>query len=199
MDPTAATAEPDDSIMAGPVSAERESAGVVSVGPVSAGPVSARTEVAPTFEQVYATEFVQLVRTATAITGSTAAAEDIVQDAFAKLYLRFGRVEQPVAYLRRSVVNGCVSRFRKHRREDLVDAPTDRFDAGTAGDPSDRLDLAERLARLNPRQRAVVVLRIQHGLPEAEVAELLGCRPGTVGSLLHRALAALRIQLEELP
>ena len=199
MDPTAATAEPDDSIMAGPVSAERESAGVVSVGPVSAGPVSAGIEVAPTFEQVYATEFVQLVRTATAITGSTAAAEDIVQDAFAKLYLRFGRVEQPVAYLRRSVVNGCVSRFRKHRREDLVDGTDDRTDASHDSTSADRLDLAERLARLNPRQRAVVVLRIQHGLPEAEVAELLSCRPGTVGSLLHRALAALRIQLEELP
>lgn len=209
MDLTAAMAEPDDSIMAGPGSAEPESAGVVPVdalsaavvlaGAVSVGAVSAGTEVAPTFEQVYATEFVQLVRTATAITGSTAAAEDIVQDAFAKLYLRFGRVEQPVAYLRRSVVNGCVSRFRKHRREDLVDGTDDRTDASHDSTSADRLDLAERLARLNPRQRAVVVLRIQHGLPEAEVAELLSCRPGTVGSLLHRALAALRIQLEELP
>lgn len=152
------------------------------------------------FDELYALHFHPLVRLATAISGSVAVAEDVVQDAFAKLYVRRDRVDRPLAYLRRSVVNGCVSRFRRHRREDLVAAPaeTTGVEHPTEADPaeSDRLDLARRVSGLSPRQRAVVVLRIQHSLPEAEVAELLGCRPGTVGSLLHRALGALRIDLE---
>ncbi|MFN8052533.1 MAG: sigma-70 family RNA polymerase sigma factor [Acidimicrobiales bacterium] len=152
-----------------------------------------------TFEQVYDDEFPSLVRMATAITGSVPVAEDVVQDAFANLYLRFARVEQPTAYLRRSVVNGCTSRFRRHSREDLGARPDDRTDTTQESASTDRIDLAARLATLTPRQRAVVVLRIQHGLPESEVADLLGCRPGTVGSLLHRALTALRIEMEELP
>ena len=147
-----------------------------------------------TFEQTYHRHFADLVRLATMVTGSAAAAEDVVQDAFAKLYLRFDRVEHPGAYLRRSVLNGCTSRFRKHRREHLVDEHADTPDV--AGEPSDRLDLARRLDQLPPRQRAVVVLRVHLGIPEAEVAEVLGCRPGTVGSLLHRALATLRIDLQ---
>jgi RNA polymerase sigma-70 factor (sigma-E family) len=147
-----------------------------------------------TFEHAYHRHFADLVRLATMITGSTAAAEDVVQDAFAKLYLRFDRVEHPGAYLRRSVLNGCTSRFRRHRRERLVDEHPDEPDE--VPEPSDRMDLARRLDALPPRQRAVVVLRVHVGLPEAEVAEVLGCRPGTVGSLLHRALAALRIDLQ---
>jgi RNA polymerase sigma-70 factor (sigma-E family) len=147
-----------------------------------------------TFEQTYHRHFADLVRLATMVTGSTAAAEDVVQDAFAKLYLRFDRVDHPGAYLRRSVLNGCVSRFRKHRRERLVDEHADSSDGGS--DASERMDLARRLERLPARQRAVVVLRVHLGIPEAEVAEVLGCRPGTVGSLLHRALTALRIDLQ---
>lgn len=151
------------------------------------------------FEQVYEAEFGDLVRLAAAVTGSAAVAEDVVQDAFARLYGRFSSVDEPRAYLRRSVVNGCVSRFRKHRREDLVAVPEEGPPSGDGADASERLDLETRLDALTARQRAVVVLRVQYGLPESEVANLLGCRPGTVGSLLHRALATLRIQMEEQP
>jgi RNA polymerase sigma factor (sigma-70 family) len=149
-----------------------------------------------TFEQLYERRFDDLVRLAAMVGGSGAAAEDIVQDAFANLYLRFHRVEHPESYLRRSVVNGCVSRHRKLRRELLVDDHEDD-EADTPSPASDRLDLERRLAGLPGRQRAVVVLRIQLGLSERETADALRCRPGTVGSLLHRALRALRIDQKE--
>jgi RNA polymerase sigma-70 factor (sigma-E family) len=147
-----------------------------------------------TFEELYEGQFGELVRLAAMISGSTAVAEDVVQDAFARLYVRFDTVDHPAAYLRRSVLNGCVSRFRKHRRERLVDQHDDGPNEDTA--PDERVDLDRRLAQLPDRQRAVVVLRIHQGLPELEVAEILGCRPGTVSSLLHRGLASLRIDLD---
>ena len=61
---------------------------------------------------------------------------------------------------------------------------------------ADRLVLAEALDRLPVRQRAALVLRYWHDLPEREIARVLGCAPGTVKSLLSRALATLR---EEVP
>jgi RNA polymerase sigma factor (sigma-70 family) len=146
-----------------------------------------------TFAEIYETQFGELVRLAGMLSGSTAVAEDVVQDAFAKLYAKFDSVRNPTPYLRRSVLNGCVSRFRKHRSESLVE----EHDDGPDGDaePSERVDLNRRLDRLPDRQRAVVVLRIHLGMTEAEVATILGCRPGTVGSLLHRGLTSLRIDL----
>jgi RNA polymerase sigma factor (sigma-70 family) len=52
--------------------------------------------------------------------------------------------------------------------------------------------MIDAIAALPYRQRAAIVLRFWHGSSEAEIAAALGCRPGTVGSLLHRALAELR-------
>ncbi len=50
----------------------------------------------------------------------------------------------------------------------------------------------EALRRLPDRQRAAIVLRFYEDLPEAEIARVLGCRPGTVKSLIHRGLARVR-------
>ncbi|HET7489614.1 MAG TPA: sigma-70 family RNA polymerase sigma factor [Acidimicrobiales bacterium] len=52
------------------------------------------------------------------------------------------------------------------------------------------------LAGLSARHRAALVLKFYADLPEAEIAEALGCRPGTVKSLLHRGLAALKEKIE---
>lgn len=146
------------------------------------------------FDDLYRRQFAELTRLAVLVGTPRGAAEDVVQDAFARLYLRYATVERPEAYLRRCVVNGSISRFRRHRREELVGEHAD--DAEVGSEPTVRLDLERRLAALPPRQRAVVVLRVHLGLSEVETAEVLGCRPGTVGSLLHRALHALRISME---
>jgi RNA polymerase sigma-70 factor (sigma-E family) len=146
-----------------------------------------------TFEAIYTAEHGRLVRTAALITGSVAAAEDIVQEAFAKLHPRLRRIDNPAAWLHRVVVNAARNdvrhalvrrRFleRQRRPETSVDAPIS--------------DLVESLRRLPARQRAVVVLRFYEDRPEAEIARLLGMRLGTVKSTLHRALAALRLEIE---
>ena len=57
--------------------------------------------------------------------------------------------------------------------------------------------LVDALATLNERQRVAVVLRYYEDLSEAEIAVALGCRPGTVKSLLHRGLSQLREVIEQ--
>jgi hypothetical protein len=74
-----------------------------------------RVVTAHSFEDVYRTDYARMVRVAHMLTESNEAAEDIVQDAFVRLYPRFGSIDDPAGYLYRSVVNGCWSR-RRHRR-----------------------------------------------------------------------------------
>ena len=90
----------------------------------------------------------------------------------------------PPAYLRRAVINHSTSWLRRLIRERR------HVDGSTLDDvvwhDSDGLAVADTVRRLSPRQRAAVVLRYVDGLSEAEIATALGCRPGTVKSLLSR-------------
>jgi RNA polymerase sigma-70 factor (sigma-E family) len=146
------------------------------------------------FEAVYLAEHARLVRLATLVIGSSAAAEDVVQDAFAKLHGRWQKVASPEAWLHTVVVNAA-------RNEVRNGAVRRRVLSGLGRDKSGQLDppvheLIASLRRLNARQRAVVVLRFYEDLPEAEIARLLKMRLGTVKSTLHRALAQLRLEVE---
>jgi len=149
----------------------------------------------PTYEEVYRTDYPRMVRVAHMLTGSNETAEDIVQDAFVKLYPRFHSVADPGGYLYRSVVNGCWSRQR-HRRvvERLRHLTGERNEATESeSDVIDEIDETwTALTRLPPRQRAVIVLRFYADLPLADIAEVLGVKVGTVKSLVHRALAELK-------
>jgi len=150
---------------------------------------------APVFDAVYARHYAELVRLAYLTTGSLPAAEDVVQDAFVEWWRRCDQVRSPAAYLRRAVVSRCTSWVRRRVRErsrlpDLEVAP--------AVPPNpDVPAVRSALARLTPRRRAAVFLRYYLDLPEAEIAAALGCRPGTVKSLLHRSLSTLREHLDE--
>jgi RNA polymerase sigma-70 factor (sigma-E family) len=146
--------------------------------------------VVATFEDVYRTDYDRMVRVAYMLSGSNEVAEDVVQDAFVQLYSRFDRLADPAPYLYRTVVNGCRSRHRRHRVVERFRHLTVQSDQGTV--PSEIDETWSALGRLAPRRRAVVVLRYYADLPLAEIAEILGCRTGTVKSMLHRALAELK-------
>lgn len=139
------------------------------------------------------------LRVARLISGDAHRAEELLQDCLVKLYQRWRRIAKhgdPQAYLRRMLVNGNISWWRRRRRERLVADSPDRADpAGAAPERHD--DLRQALLTLPRRQRSVVVLRHYADLSEREVAAVLGCSVGTVKSHNSRALARLRQLLPE--
>ncbi len=143
------------------------------------------------FDELYCSERDNLVRLAFLLTGCQAAAEDLVQDVFLRTRARLDRVDEPAAYLHRSVTNACWSWHRRRRREDQYRPEGPVVVAGTSD-----VEMWDALARLAPRRRQVLVLRYYLDYSEAEIAEVIGCRPGTVKSATHRALADLRRVLE---
>jgi RNA polymerase sigma-70 factor (sigma-E family) len=148
---------------------------------------------AASLEQLFVDRYAAMVRLAHVLTGSNAVAEDLVQDSFARLQRAWGRVDEPAPYLRTSVVNACRSWHRSRRREDR------RLRAVAAAEqhvPLGARELLDAVDRLPQGQRTALVLRFYEGLSEAQIAEAMGCRPGTVKSHLHRGLAALREVIE---
>jgi RNA polymerase sigma-70 factor (sigma-E family) len=142
----------------------------------------------------------RLLRTAYLLTGDRGAAEDLVQDVLVRAWSHWARVsgaDQPQAYVRRMLVNASVSRWRAlraRRHERLVAEPPDR--AGTDSEQHDD-ELWALVATLPARQRAVVVLSYYEDLPDAEVADALGCSTGTVKSQRAKALRSMRTRLAE--
>lgn len=149
------------------------------------------------FEEFVRARWPRLLRTAYLLTGDRHHAEDVVQAALAKAYRfwpRVRRTDNADAYVKRVLINCNNDRFRKRRIvEQLTDTPPDEasFQDPLSGS-EERGSLMAALATLPPRQRAVVVLRYWDDLPEAEVAEVLGCAVGTVKSHAAQGLARLR-------
>jgi len=145
---------------------------------------------APDLGLLYRRQRRQMVRLARLLTGSFEIAEEVVQEAFLKVQLSTTDIEKPEQYLRATVVNLSRGHLRRLRLERGV-PPEMRI-----VHPAPEIDETwAAVCRLSSRQRAVLALRFYEDLSEAQIAEVLGCRLGTVKSSLHRALAALRRQL----
>ncbi|MCI4063481.1 sigma-70 family RNA polymerase sigma factor [Micromonospora sp. R77] len=143
------------------------------------------------FDVVYRRQWGPLVRFAYVTTESLAHAEEVVQDVFVQLYRHRDTVERPEAWLRHAVANRVTSWVRRRQVE-----RRHRQQLGAATHvPAVTLEFVAMLAPLSPRQRAALFLRYHEDLSEQEIATVLGCRPGTVKSLINRALARLRERL----
>lgn len=155
-------------------------------GPATGTEVALTAPAPLTFSELYEREFLPLVKMATLMTGRVETARDIVQDAFVKLHVKWSTVRDPLPYVRRSVMNGCRSYHRREGRR--------RRDESLA-DQAVHLDVDLTMATLRAlshKQRAMVILKFYEQCSEAEIAEIVGCRPGSVGPTIHRALATLR-------
>jgi len=138
-------------------------------------------------------------------------AQDVVQETFVRAYVHAGRWKDThtvSAWLTRIAVNQAIDVYRREKRRRRVMEPLDesRPMPADAGSPAperlvDRRETAERLAQaiatLPEKQRAVVLLRHREQLPLEEIGRVLGLSLGTVKSSLHRALARLRGHLSE--
>ncbi|NUW31461.1 SigE family RNA polymerase sigma factor [Nonomuraea sp. SMC257] len=141
-----------------------------------------------------------LMRSAYLLTGDAHLAEDLMQSVLLKVaghWPRLVRSGAPEAYTRKAMVNQYIS-WRRRRQAEVSTA--DPPEHGHAHDNAtvDRIVLREALARLTPRQRAVIVLRFYEDLSERQTAEILGCSLGTVKSQTHHALGRLRVLAPEL-
>ncbi|GLW11491.1 DNA-directed RNA polymerase sigma-70 factor [Microtetraspora sp. NBRC 13810] len=136
-----------------------------------------------------------LMYSAYLLTGDAHLAEDLLQSVLVKVarhWPRIARSGNPEAYTRKALINEHISWWRRRRSAEFPreDPPDEGHDPGDA--TLHRLALQRALARLTPRQRAVVVLRFYEDRSVAETADLLGCSTGTVKSQTHHALGRLR-------
>lgn len=139
--------------------------------------------------------------------GDHAAALDIAQDTFLKLYARIRdfRAESSFdTWIYRMVVNSCLDHRRRSRR--LVPIADDfLMNLQASGNSLDDMLRSERngrvrsaVDRLSPDLRMTIVLRYTEGLSYEQIAEVLGCSQGTVASRLNRAHKALERRLSHL-
>lgn len=141
-------------------------------------------------------------RLATLLCGDRTRAEDLVADVFSRLLerLRRGNVENPKAYLRQAIVN-AVRNSGRRRQLELREAERRSGDLRgvreTEDEVVDRQAMLQALRRLPHRQRTAVVLRYYEGLSGAQIAEVMGCRVGTVKSAVSRGVARLAVVLED--
>lgn len=145
------------------------------------------------FQAFVETRYAELLRIAYLLTGSTHEAEDLLQSTLLRVMRKWRQVDDPIPYVRRVMINYHISGWRRHRaREVLIPFLPDRWQRDTADRITERHALFDALRELSPRTRAVIVLRIWADLPEATVADLLGCSNGTVKSRLSRGLRRVR-------
>lgn len=139
------------------------------------------------FEDFYRRTWGVMVRLARVLIDDPEDAAEVVQDAYSRVYPRFGQIEagRTDAYVRAAVLNGCRRHLRR-RRLALVHRPRPKAPAELGVD-----HVLDAVRRLPSDRRDVVLLRYYLDLSEAEIARTLAIPPGTVKSRLHRALRDL--------
>ncbi|HET7014363.1 MAG TPA: SigE family RNA polymerase sigma factor [Streptosporangiaceae bacterium] len=153
------------------------------------------------FADFVAARSAELLRLAYLLTGDQHSAEDLLQAALTQAAAHWGRIHSaPEGYVRRILYREQINRWRRNarRRETaMAQIPELATQDPTAGADT-RVALRGALLALPPGKRAVLVLRYLEDLPEAQVAEILGCSVGTVRSQTHKAIAQLRSVLPTL-
>jgi RNA polymerase sigma-70 factor, ECF subfamily len=149
------------------------------------------------FTRFYEGSFARLVGQLALVTGDRHAAEDVVQEAFARASARWGRLRDydvPEAWVRRVAMNLAVNGARRRRRRLAALVRLGPPAPVPAADVAD-VALAEALAVLPVHQRQVLVLHYLVGMPVEEVAATLRVPSGTVKARLHRGRRALAARL----
>lgn len=178
---------------------------VGDVADTRAGAARATRPEADALGVLHRDHYASLVRLATLVVGDVGVAEQVTQDAFVKLHLRWGglrNIDKAPAYLRSTVLNGARSQLRRRKVKDRYDArrtvaPTVATPETAALGRDEHERVVAALRRLPARQREAVALRFYLDLSEADIADAMGLSTGSVKSHLHRGLASLARHLGE--
>jgi RNA polymerase sigma-70 factor (ECF subfamily) len=150
----------------------------------------------------------QIYRTALAITHETAAAEDILQECFLRVYTYADRIDETLPlspWLYRVTVNLSYTWTKRHQRHrisidnfiDRLISPPRQAPESAAEHTELRETIHEAIDSLPFGQRVVIVLHYLNGMSLAEIAEVLDCPVGTVKSRLYHARQNLKEKLEQ--
>ena len=155
-------------------------------------------ERAPGYTEFVLARAAPMLAMARGMTRTATDAEDLVQEVLAKALLKWDvvrKADDPAAYVNRMLINASTSIWRSAKRREVPTASEDlpaQSVADRSGAVVERDALLGALRRLPPRHRAVLVLRYYEGLPDAEIAEMLGIAQATVRSSAARGLSTLR-------
>lgn len=138
------------------------------------------------FDQLFAERYRPMVALATSLVDNRQTAEEVVQESFHRVWVRWDQLERPAHYLRTTVVNSSNDELRKRR----VRRNANRM-LRVRPEPEQHY-LVDMLASVQPRRREALVLRYYGGHTVSEVAEVMDIPQGTAKSLIHRGLADLR-------
>lgn len=153
------------------------------------------------FEEYVRTRQEALLRSARRLVPDPVDAQDLLQTALARTFPRWQSIADKGladAYMRRVMINTRTEWWRSRKLEEVptCELPDASIDDGSE-QRADRAMLHDALAVLAPKQRQVVLLRHYRQLSTEETAQALDMSVGTVKSTLHRALARLRVELEQ--
>ena len=156
-----------------------------------------------TFDEFAGARLPAVLRFATALAGDPDLAKDLVQEVLLRASRRWqeiGGLDRPEAYIRKMVVNEYLSWRRRSWRlipSEMSSHVTERPSPDPADGFIERQALLAELAKLSRRQRTALVLRYYEGFSDAEIADVMGCTQSTVRGHVFKALAALRIELDQ--
>jgi len=139
-----------------------------------------------------------LLHAARLLTGDHHRGEDLVQTALTRVFLKWDRIDAPLAYARKAMVTAHIDSTRRRwwgEKPTEVLPEATAVESGSIGAADERDELRRLLSGLGARERAVIVLRYYCDQSEQETAKTLGIPVGTVKSTCSRALSRLRIEI----
>jgi|SRR5690348_2687719 len=151
------------------------------------------------FEEFVRERSPALLRLAYLICGDSFLAEDAVQDALLKARRRWDRIttaDHPEAYVRRIVVNQCLTWRRNRSSREVPATIAEGAEQDVSAEMAERDLVWRAIGTLPGRQRIVLALRYYEDLPDDEIAAYLDVAHATVRSLAARALATLRNNMD---